>query len=85
MAHQRGFAGPGQAHDAKDFAALHIQADIGDTDNGIEPFQHLGFSQSLGLDRRQGLVGTITKYFPDIRDVDDGAIGLRHWIHPPVV
>ena len=73
MADERGLAAAGQAHDAEDFAARDRQGDVGDPDDAVEPFQHLGFRDSFGLHGVERLAGPGAENLPDALDLD-GAV-----------
>jgi hypothetical protein len=71
VTYQCGLAGPGQAHDAKDFATWYFESGILHTDHAAEACEHLGLADAFLAYRLDGGVGLVTKDLPDTRCLDN--------------
>ena len=74
---------PESPHDAENLALFDLEARIGDPDDAVEFFQHLGLAQAAVMDRRKGGLALVTKNLPDIFGNDRLSVGISfHGISP---
>src|SRR5699024_5009660 len=94
QANQRGFATARQAHDAENFAPMHLHVGVGYADHATILFQYFLFRQTLLAHRGHRRRRPAAEYLPDTLTVNQYvcgvvpgiAIGLEHgFSHPYVV
>ncbi len=80
MAHQGRLAGPGKAHDAKNFPARDLEGRVLNANDAAEAREHLGFTDTLVADRLDRGIGLVPEDFPDALCLDNR---FRHDDCPP--